>query len=137
MANQVPDPPYTPGFGRRPPVVAGRDAPLAQASPLPNFSDADNRRWRDQGTQEWQETTTYLDVVAWGTLGEHVARSLHKGDRVTVTGRLDQRSWESGEGERRSKLELAASDVAASLRWATVAVTKLDKPDPTDHDDGS
>ncbi len=26
MANQVPDPPYTPGFGRRPPVVAGRDA---------------------------------------------------------------------------------------------------------------
>ena len=102
-----------------------------------NFSVADNRRWRDQGTQEWQETTTYVDVVAWGTLGEHVARSLHKGDRVTVTGRLDQRSWENGEGERRSKLELAASDVAASLRWATVAVTKLDKPDPADHDDGS
>jgi single-strand DNA-binding protein len=54
-----------------------------------------------------------------------------------VTGRLDQRSWETADGERRSKLELAASDVAASLRWATVAVTKLDKPEPADHDDGS
>jgi single-strand DNA-binding protein len=74
-----------------------------------NFLVADNRRWRDQGTKEWQETTTYVDVVAWGTLGEHVAHSLHKGDRVTVTGRLDQHSWESGEGERRSKLELPAT----------------------------
>jgi single-strand DNA-binding protein len=54
-----------------------------------NFSVADNRRWRYQGAQQWQETTTYVDVVAWGTLGEHVPRSLHKGDRVTVTGRLD------------------------------------------------
>ena len=56
--------------------------------PAANFSVADNRRWRDQGGQEWQETTTYVDVVAWGTLGEHVARSPHEGDRVTVTGRL-------------------------------------------------
>ena len=81
--------------------------------------------------------TTYVEVVAWGTLGEHVARSLHKGDRVTVTGRLDQRSWETGDGERRSKLELAASDVVASLRRATVAVTKLYKLQPGNHDDDS
>ncbi len=124
-------------------VISGnlvRDPELrstGSGQPVANFSVADNRRWRDQGTQEWQETTTFVDVVAWGTLGEHVARSLHKGDRVTVTGRLDQRSWETGGGERRSKLELAASDVAASLRWATVAVAKLDKPEPADHDDDS
>jgi single-strand DNA-binding protein len=111
--------------------------PTGSGQSVANFSAADNRRWRDQSTQEWQETTTYVDVVAWGILGEHVARSLRKGDRVTVTGRLDQRGWQSSEGDRRSKLELAASDVAASLRWATVAVTKLDKPEPADHDDGT
>jgi len=53
-----------------------------------------------------------------GSLGEHAAASLHKGDRVTVTGRLDQRSWGNGDGERRTKLELVATDVAASLRFA-------------------
>ena len=100
-----------------------------------NFSVADNRRWRDQGSQERQEATTYMDVVARGTLGEHVACSLHRGDRVTVTGRLDQRSWETAEGERRSKLKLAAADVAASLRWATVTVTKMDRPEQADQDD--
>ncbi len=62
--------------------------------------------------------------MAWGDLGRHVAESLRQGDRVTVSGRLEQRSWQTDQGERRSKLELTAADVAASLRWATVAVLK-------------
>ena len=95
-----------------------------------NFSVADNRRWADRSTGEWNETTTYLDVVAWGPLSEHAAASLRKGDRVTVTGRLDQRSWENGDGERRTKVELVATDVAASVRYATLAVTKTG---PADH----
>lgn len=92
--------------------------------PVANFAVADNRRWADRSTGEWNETTTYLDIVAWGHLGEHAAGSLHKGDRVTVTGRLDQRNWENGEGERRTKVELVATDVAASVRYATLAITK-------------
>ena len=44
---------------------------------------------------------------------------------MTVVGRLDQRHWETPDGERRSKLELVASDVAASVRYATLAVTKI------------
>jgi single-strand DNA-binding protein len=96
----------------------------SSGQPVANFAVADNRRWQDRSTGEWNETTTYLDIVAWGPLGEHAAGSLHKGDRVTVTGRLDQRSWENGDGERRTKLELVASDVAASVRFATLAITK-------------
>ena len=98
----------------------------ASGNVLASFSVADNRRWAD-ATGERREATSYLDVVAWGDLGRHVAESLRQGDRVTVTGRLEQRSWETAEGERRSKLELNATDVAASLRFATLAVLKPER----------
>ena len=111
-------------------VVTGnlvRDPELrstASGNAVANFSVADNRRWADPATGERREATTFVDVVAWGDLGRHVAESLRLGDRVTVSGRLEQRSWQTDQGERRSKLELTAADVAASLRWATVAILK-------------
>ena len=46
------------------------------------------------------------------------ADSLTKGDRVMVTGRLRQRSWETPEGDKRSVVEVEADEVAPSLRWA-------------------
>jgi single-strand DNA-binding protein len=48
---------------------------------------------------------------------------------VTVTGRIDQRNWENPDGDRRSKLELIGADVAASVRYATLAVTKTGAAD--------
>ena len=93
----------------------------ASGTAVANFSVADNRRWVDPATGERREATTFVDVVAWGDLGRHVAESLRQGDRVTVSGRLEQRGWQTDQGERRSKLELTAADVAASLRWVTLA----------------
>ena len=55
---------------------------------------------------------------------EHLADSLSKGDRVMVTGRLRQRSWETPDGERRSVTELEADKVGASLKWATAKVER-------------
>jgi single-strand DNA-binding protein len=92
----------------------------ASGTAVANFAIADNRRWADPATGERREATTFVDVVAWGDLGRHVAESLRQGDRVTVSGRLEQRSWQTDQGERRSKLELTAADVAASLRWVTL-----------------
>lgn len=105
--------------------------------PVANFAVADNRRFQDRTSGEWQETTSYLDVVAWGPLGEHTAQSIHKGDRVTVVGRLDQRHWENPDGERRSKLELVASDVGASVRYATLAVTRTQRAEAGEDTDES
>ena len=113
-------------------VVTGnivRDPELrstASGNAVASFSVADNRRFTD-AAGERREATSYLDVVAWGDLGLHVAESLRQGDRVTVTGRLEQRNWENGQGERRSKVELNATDVAASLRFATLAVCKPER----------
>ena len=74
-----------------------------------SFSLALNRSYKDQ-SGEWQEATDYIDVVAWGPLGERVSQYLSKGRRVLVQGRLQSRSWEQ-EGQKRSKVEVLASDV--------------------------
>jgi single-strand DNA-binding protein len=86
-----------------------------------------NRRWQDkQG--EWQEETSYFDVTAWGGLAENIAESLTKGNRVVVTGRLQQRSWEDTKtGQKRSAVEIVADEVAPSLRWATARVERVER----------
>jgi len=43
---------------------------------------------------------------------------------VIVTGRLEQRSWETAEGDKRSKIEVVADELGPSLRWATAQIVK-------------
>jgi single-strand DNA-binding protein len=86
-----------------------------------------NRRWQNRETDEWEEATSFFDVVTWRELAENAALSLTKGMRVVVTGRLEQRSWETEDGDRRSKVEIVADEVGASLRFATVDVDKVER----------
>ncbi len=86
-----------------------------------------NRRWQDRETREWNESTSFFDVVCWRELAENVALSLAKGMRVVVTGRLEQRSWETDEGERRSKVEIVADEIGPSLRFATAEVQRVER----------
>ena len=87
-----------------------------------SFGIAVNRRYQSNG--EGQEPTSFFDVVAWGTLGENVAASLHKGTRALVYGRLEQRSWDTQDGEKRSKIEVVAEEIGPSLRWAQAQVER-------------
>ncbi len=91
------------------------------------FGLAVNRRWQNRQTQEWEEQTSFFDIVCWREMAENVAESLTRGSRVIVTGRLEQRSWETQEGEKRSKIEVVADEVAPSLRWATAQVTRNER----------
>src|SRR5579864_6866122 len=74
-----------------------------------SFSLALNRSYKS-ASGEWLEATDYVDIVAWGPLGERVAQYLTKGRRCLVQGRLQSRSWET-DGQKRSKVEVNASDV--------------------------
>jgi single-strand DNA-binding protein len=85
-----------------------------------------NRRWQDRSSGEWNEATSFFDVIAWRELAENVNESLKKGARVIVTGRLEQRSWEQ-EGNKRSVVEIIADEIAPSLRWATAKVEKTER----------
>jgi single-strand DNA-binding protein len=90
-----------------------RDPELRQISTGNNvcsFSLALNRSFKPAGSDEWQDATDYIDIVAWGPLGERVAQYLKKGSRCLVNGRLQSRSWEQ-DGAKRSKVEVVAMDV--------------------------
>lgn len=74
-----------------------------------SFSLALNRSFKG-ADGNWQEATDYIDVVAWGPLGERVAQYLSKGRPCLVNGRLQSSSWEK-DGVKRSKVEVNAQDV--------------------------
>jgi single-strand DNA-binding protein len=105
-----------------------RFTPSGQATAT--FGVAVNRRWQNRQTNEWEEATSFFDVVCWAQMAENAAQSLTKGTRVMVSGRLDQRSWETADHERRSKIEITADEVAPSLRYATAAVTRNERRTP-------
>jgi len=68
------------------------------------FTIATNRRWKDQQTGEWKETTDWHNVVLWRA--ENLANYLQKGKQVYVEGRLESRSWEDKEGQKRYVTEV-------------------------------
>jgi single-strand DNA-binding protein len=90
-----------------------------------SFGLAVNRRYQMNG--EWQEETSFFNVVAWGDLGENASASLNKGSRIVVTGRLQQREYETREGEKRTVVEIIADDLGPSLRWAQAEVNKISR----------
>jgi len=86
-----------------------------------------NRRWQNGETNEWEESTSFFDVIVHGDLAENVALSLTEGMRVIVTGRLEQRSWETEDGDRRFVV-IVADEVGPALRFATVDVHRVVRP---------
>lgn len=84
---------------------------------------ASSRRYQRNG--EWEEEVSFFNVVAWGDLGEHVAQSLVKGNRVIVVGRWTQRSYDDREGNKRSVIEVMADSIGPDLRWATCEVDRV------------
>jgi single-strand DNA-binding protein len=87
-----------------------------------------NRRWRDQ-SGEWQEATSFFTGTIWREQAEQAAESLQKGARVIVTGRLEQRSWETESGDKRSVVEIQIDEIGPSLRWATATVNRTQRQD--------
>ncbi len=91
---------------------------------MAKFGLAVNRRWQNRSTQQWEEDTSFFNITTWREQAENAANCLRKGARVIVTGRLQQRSWETPEGQKRSIVEIQADEIGPSLRWATVDVTR-------------
>lgn len=99
----------------------------ASGQPSARLGVAVSRRWQNRQTSEWEERTSFFNVVCWGDMAENVSESLTKGARVVVNGRLEQRSWETEQGEKRSVVEIVADDVGPSLRWATAEVKRSER----------
>lgn len=86
--------------------------------PVANFTVAVNRRVPKDGGWE-DKLEGFFRCSCWRDMAENVAESLQKGARVMVVGRLQQRSWEDQDGNKRSAVEVQVDEVGPSLRWAT------------------
>ncbi len=80
--------------------------------------------WNKKGYDGKEDEVSFFDVTCWRQLAENVSESLTKGSRVVVYGRLEQRSWQTQDGDKRSKVEIIADDVAPSLKWASAQITR-------------
>ncbi len=87
----------------------------ANGSAVTTFSVATNRnRRRPDG--EWERETDWFDVVTFNQLAERCSQNLQKGSRVYVEGRLQIRSWEGQDGQRRYRTEVVANSVSPQDR---------------------
>jgi single-strand DNA-binding protein len=92
-------------------------------APVANFTVAVTPRVKDGDS--WRDgETSFFRCTAWRSLAENLAESLTKGTRVLVQGRLQQRSWETDAGEKRSVVEVQVDEAGPSLRWATAKVER-------------
>jgi single-strand DNA-binding protein len=110
----------------------GKGVPMAQ------FTVASTSRVKDSASGEWRDgATLFVRCTTWRQTAQNIADSLHKGTRVVVTGRLQQRTFETDDGQKRSTIELVADEVSVSLRHAIVhavplrARTEASRPAPT------
>jgi single-strand DNA-binding protein len=94
----------------------------ASGIPVTEFGVAWNTK-----DKQGNESVSFFDITCWRELAEHVAESLGKGMRVIVHGRLDQNTWETKDGDKRSKVRVMAEDVGPSLRWAIANVDRLQR----------
>lgn len=76
---------------------------------IAKFGLAVNERFK-QG-DEWKEKANFIDIVVWGKQGENCSEYLSKGRQVGIEGRLSYSTWETDDGQKRSKLEVVGEKV--------------------------
>ncbi len=96
-----------------------------------SFTLAVNRRINTRNGAAPTEVVSFFTVVAWNTMAENACISLTKGSRVVVSGRLEQRSWQTPAGEKRTVYELVADEIGASLRFASAAIERNQRQIPS------
>ena len=100
---------------------------MANGTAKAQLGIAVSRRWQNRQTNEWEERTSFFNVVVWRDMAENISDTLTKGTRVIVNGRLEQRSWETEQGDKRSVVEIVADEIGPSLRWATAEVKRSER----------
>lgn len=100
---------------------------ITSGAAVVNFTVAHTPRVYNKASNEWTDgEALFLRCTLWRDAAENVANTLHRGDRVIVTGKVKQRSYEK-DGDKRTSYELEVEEVGPSLRYATAAVTKVGK----------
>ncbi|MDD2731993.1 MAG: single-stranded DNA-binding protein [Candidatus Pacebacteria bacterium] len=83
----------------------------ANGQMVSSFSIATNRIWVDSNTKERQERTEYHNIVLWRKLAEIASQYLTKGSLVLIEGKIQTRSWQDQNGNKRYKTEIIADNI--------------------------
>jgi len=83
----------------------------ASGTAVTTFNVATNERWTDRASGEKQERTEWHRIVAWGKLGEICGEYLSKGKQVYIEGRIQTRSWDDRDGNKRYTTEIVAREM--------------------------
>lgn len=103
--------------------------------PVANFTVASTPRTFDRQSNQWTDgDALFLRCSVWGDVAEHAARSLVKGARVIVQGRLQQRSFKDRDGNERTSLELQVDEIGPSLKYVTAQLVRADRSKTVDVD---
>ena len=95
------------------------------------FGVAVNDRRRDQQTGEWEDVPNYVDCVVFGSRAEALSKFLSKGSKVAIEGKLRYSSWETKDGQHRSKLEVTVDEIEfMSSKHEPTAPKPAPKPAP-------
>jgi single-strand DNA-binding protein len=93
-----------------------------------NFTIASTPRTFDKNANEWKDgETLFMRCSVWREAAENVAESLRRGMAVIAHGRLQSRSFETKEGEKRTVVEMQVDEIGPTLRRATAKVTKAQR----------
>ena len=82
-----------------------------QGSAVCSFGLATNRSWLPSDSTERKEEAEFHRIVAWNKLAEICSQLLTKGRKIYIEGRLQTRSWETPEGDKRQATEIVAEDM--------------------------
>jgi single-strand DNA-binding protein len=95
-----------------------------------NFTIACTPRTLDRQTNEWKDgETLFISCAVWRQVAENVAESLQRGARVVVHGRLKARSYDDRDGNKRTVFECDVEEIGASMRYATLKISKTSRSD--------
>ncbi|TDO67451.1 single-strand DNA-binding protein [Kribbella sp. VKM Ac-2571] len=95
-----------------------------------NFTIASTPRTLDRQTNEWKDgETLFISCAVWRQVAENVAESLTRGSRVVVHGRLKARSYDDRDGNKRTVFECDVEEIGASMRYATLKISKTSRSD--------
>lgn len=86
---------------------------------------ATNERWKDKASGETKERSEFHNVVVWGELANQINQHAKKGRRVFVSGRVQTRSWETKEGQKRYTTEIIADQISLLGIKSDVALASL------------
>ncbi len=99
--------------------------------PVTTFSVATSESWTDRNTNERHEQTEWHDIVCFRRLAEIAGEYLRKGSKVYIEGRLQTRSWEGQDGQKRYRTEVIARDMQMlDSRGAQTGGGGYDQPPP-------